>query len=284
MELFAPQVVLTQVPATARMPRLILVEDDIIVEAPAAGAPWLTVWSLAQSRLVAALPATACHRPVEPQVAHQRHRHGRGEVVPCHEYRAVRNAVLALLARSTVDAQAAAIIASCRAADGRSLALLLNDGTLLFMGRALAPVTATVTSKTAVSVNANANTVAAAGAVTASAGDNGDLTPTPGDSGDITSATQGVRAASLNSDITGTVQRVEAVSSLSLPSPTASVSANATAMAEATDGRLSFQRRCTLALSDLLAADASMTALCLWRSFGTSSGEGLMEREPGLSI
>lgn len=289
VELFAPQVVLTQVPVTARIPRLMLLEDDIIVDAPTASAPWLAVWSLAQSRLVAAFPATASLRPVEPQVAHHRHRHGRGEVVPCHEYRAVRNAVLALLARRTggsaggsqaVAGPAAAIMASCLAADGRSVALLLGDGTLLFMGRALATATVTVTNKTAVNGSAQANTGPAGGTMATTANGNNDVaTPTAGEDGHVINTTRGengdVTAAMSKDVITNTTLRGGVTSS-----PTESMSTSPTAMAEATDGRLSFQRRCILALSDTVAADASTMALCLWRSFGMSGSWGrLVEHE-----
>jgi hypothetical protein len=120
--------------------RLTLLEDDVVVE-PAAATPWLIVWSLAKNRVSVALPQLRIQREVEPQVS-QRQLQGRStEVVPCYEYRAVRNTVLGCLAPNTAVARsvtlaAARIVATCLDPAARGgLGVLLGNGAILLLQR-----------------------------------------------------------------------------------------------------------------------------------------------------
>jgi hypothetical protein len=94
------------------------------------------VWSLAYSRLLSILPTAEAQREVEPQVAHRQHR-GRGEVIPCYEFRAVRNAVLALLPSCKVSLASgqANVLARCLAPAGQALGLLFGSGELCLVYR-----------------------------------------------------------------------------------------------------------------------------------------------------
>lgn len=127
---------LTQLPVGPPRPRLILVEDDIFLTAPAKAAPWLAVWSLHHSRLMSILPAAEAQKEVEPQVALSQHR-GRGEVIPCYEFRAVRNAVLTLLpaCKAPLASGSANVLAHCVAPGEKALGLLFYSGELGFVRR-----------------------------------------------------------------------------------------------------------------------------------------------------